>query len=365
MMVHGSQWSDHMDDSIPAHPTLRRTKSPLRAAKIMLDVLSAAVDRDRPLVTHLVITRRCNLSCGYCFEYDKVSQPVPVDTLKARIDHLAALRSVFVVLTGGESLLHPDAIELVRYVREKGMTPFLNTNGYLLTKTIIEGLNDAGLYGLQLSIDNAKPNDVSKKSLKPLMPKLRLLAQHARFHVRINTVLGSSAPEEALEVARTVVAFGFDSNCSLVRDETGALIAPDPATRAAYDEIRGLDRRLPAFMDDDYTKTLLDKGTMDWKCRAGARTFLVDENGVVQLCQPRATPDGKQLLAYTVDDIRAAFDAPKPCAATCPIAYAHHASKLDGWRSQKGPPMLVGAQAAPALPSGSMGRRVPALSVVA
>ncbi len=353
------------DTTIHAHPKLRRTRSPLRAAKIALDVLSAAIDRDRPLVTHLVITRRCNLSCGYCFEYDKVSQPVPLDTLKGRIDHLARLRSVFVVLTGGESLLHPDAIELVRYAREKGITPFLNTNGYLLTKAIIEGLNDAGLYGLQLSIDNAKPNQVSKKSLKPLMPKLRLLAQYARFHVRINTVLGSSPPEEALEVAKTVVAFGFDSNCSLVRDETGALIAPDPATRAAYDQIRNLGQRLPSFLDDDYTKTLLDKGTMKWKCRAGARTFLVDENGVVQLCQPRATPDGKQLLDYTVEDIRLAFDAPKPCAATCPIAYAHHASKLDGWRSQNGRQLQLAAPAQPALPSGSMGRRSPALSVVA
>src|SRR5688572_13259765 len=306
-MAYASQWSDHMADTIPAHPKLRRTRSPLRAAKIMLDVLSAAADRDRPLVTHLVITRRCNLSCGYCFEYDKVSQPVPLDTLKARIDHLAKLRSVFVVLTGGESLLHPDAIELVRYVREKGMTPFLNTNGYLLTKKIIEGLNDAGLYGLQLSIDNAKPNDVSKKSLKPLMPKLRLLAQHARFHVRINTVLGSSPPEEALEVARTVVAFGFDSNCSLVRDETGALIDPDPKTRVAYDEIRGLGRRLPSFLDDDYTAKLLDKGTMEWKCRAGARTFLVDEFGKVHLCQPRMGSPGTPLAEYTIEDIRREF----------------------------------------------------------
>lgn len=363
-MAPRSQWSDHMADTIPAHPKLQRKRAPLRDAKVLLDVLSAAVDRDRPLVTHLVITRRCNLSCGYCFEYDKVSEPVPLDILKQRIDHLATLRSVFVTLTGGESLLHPDAIEIVRYVRDKGMTPFLNTNGYLLTKKIIEGLNDAGLYGLQLSIDNAKPNEVSKKSLKPLMPKLRLLAQYARFHVRINTVLGSSAPAEALEVAKTVVSFGFDSNCSLVRDETGALIDPDPATRAAYDQIRALGRRLPSFMDDDYTQKLLDHGTMDWKCRAGARTFLIDENGVVQLCQPRATPGGKQILDYTVEDIRQAFNARKPCASTCPIAYAHHASKLDGWRSQNGP-LLLAAPAAPALPSGSMGRRSPALSVVA
>jgi MoaA/NifB/PqqE/SkfB family radical SAM enzyme len=346
-------------EATPLQPKLKRKRQIRRDMKILMQVASAAIDPDRPLITHLVITRRCNLSCGYCFEYDKVSKPVPLATLKERIDHLARLRSVFVTLTGGESLLHPDAIELVRYVREKGMTPFLNTNGYLLTKQIIEGLNEAGLYGMQLSIDNAKPNDVSKKSLKPLMPKLRLLARYAKFHVRINTVLGSSPPEEALEVARTVVAFGFDSNCSLVRDDTGALIAPDPATRAAYEEIRGLGRRLPSFLDDDYTQKLLDNGTMQWKCRAGARTFLVCENGLVHLCQPRMGNPGTPLLQYTVEDIRRAFNAPKACAATCPIAYAHHASKLDGWRSQKGQGLLA---APPPLPAS--GKRSPALVVV-
>jgi len=359
----GSEPASSFAEIIPAQPRLKRKFQPVRDAGILLDVMAAAVDRDRPLITHLVITRRCNLSCGYCFEYDKVSKPVPLDVLKQRIDHLAALRSVFVTLTGGESLLHPDAIELVRYVREQGMTPFLNTNGYLLTRSIIEGLDAAGLYGMQLSIDNARPNAVSKKSLKPLMPKLRLLARHARFHVRINTVLGSSPPAEALEVARTVVAFGFDSNCSLVRDDSGALIKPDDETRAAYDEIRRLGSRLPSFLDDDYTRTLLDEGTMQWKCRAGARTFLVCENGLVHLCQPRMGNPGTPLVDYTVDDIRRAFDAPKPCAATCPIAYAHHASKLDGWRSQNGQPLLT-AGAPPPLPVGA-GKRSPKLAVVA
>jgi MoaA/NifB/PqqE/SkfB family radical SAM enzyme len=332
----------------------QRVMRMFQTARAALGVASAALDRDRPLITHLVITRRCNLSCGYCFEYDKVSPPVPLEVLKQRIGHLAKLRSVFVTLTGGESLLHPDVVEIVRYVRERGMTPFLNTNGYLLTKQMILDLNAAGLYAMQLSIDNARPNAVSKKSLKPLMPKLRLLKKHAKFHVRINTVIGSGPPAEALEVARTVVAFGFASNISLVRDETGALIAPSPEMRAAYDEIRELGGRLPSLMDDDYTKELLDHGTMEWKCRAGARTFLVDENGLVHLCQPRVGSPGTPLLDYTIDDIRRQFDAPKPCAKTCPIAYAHHASKLDRWRSQDGQKLLP-----------DRGRRSAALVVVA
>src|SRR5262249_32920623 len=147
------QWSGHM-------------------LRLALKVAAAAVDRDRPLVANLVITKRCNLSCGYCFEYDKVSPPVPLEVLKARIDHLAALKTVCATLTGGESLMHPDAVEIVRYVRAQGMTPFLNTNAFLLTRATIEALNDAGLYAMQISIDNARPNEVSKKSLKTILPKL-------------------------------------------------------------------------------------------------------------------------------------------------------------------------------------------------
>ncbi|HUJ58573.1 MAG TPA: radical SAM protein [Kofleriaceae bacterium] len=321
----------------------------LATAKIALDVAKAAIDRDRPLITHLVITRRCNLSCGYCVEWDKVSQPVPRAVLEQRIDHLARLGSVFVTLTGGESLLHPELPALVRHVRARGMTPFVNTNGFLLTRETIDELNAAGLYAMQLSIDNVRPSAISKKSLRPLLPKLRLLARHARFHVRINTVLGAGPPAEAVEVARTVVGFGFAANCSLVRHASGAMKDADPATRAAYREIRGLARRLPALLDDDYTATLLEHGTMAWKCRAGARTFLVDEHGMVQLCQPRVGSPGTPLASYTIADIRRAFDAPKPCAPTCPIAYAHHASRLDTWRAQRGPAELPSGRRSAAL----------------
>ncbi|HWO24117.1 MAG TPA: radical SAM protein [Kofleriaceae bacterium] len=354
-----------MTDLVPLEqPRLRRR---LRATDLAIAarLAAAALDPDRPIVTHLVVTRRCNLSCGYCFEYDKVSPPVPREVLEARIDHLAKLRSIFVTLTGGESLLHPDIVALVRHVRARGMIPLLNTNGYLLTPKLVEELNAAGLYAMQLSIDNALPNAVSKKSLRPLRPKLRLLAKRARFRVRINTVLGSSAPEQALEVARACTAYGFETNCSLVREASGALAPPSPRTREVYQEIRALGRRLPRYLDDDYTQTLLDHGTIEWKCRAGARTFMICEDGLVHLCQPRMGNPGTPLLSYTVDDIRQAFNAPKPCASTCPIAFAHHASRLDGWRPQRGQPLLAPAPAAAALPPvAATARRSLALAVL-
>ena len=46
---------------------------------------------DHPLLVHIVPIRRCNIDCGYCNEYDKVSKPVPTSEMLARIDKLATL----------------------------------------------------------------------------------------------------------------------------------------------------------------------------------------------------------------------------------------------------------------------------------
>ena len=41
-----------------------------------------------PFLAQLVVTRRCNLACGYCFEYDNTSPPIPFDVLHQRLAKL-------------------------------------------------------------------------------------------------------------------------------------------------------------------------------------------------------------------------------------------------------------------------------------
>src|SRR5204863_8786714 len=94
------------------------------------------------------------------------------------------------------------------------------TNGYLLTAERIERLNRAGLEHLQISIDNVMPDDVSKKSLKVLDKKLELLAEHAEFHVNINSVVGGGIrnPHDALVVGRRAVGLGVSSTVGIILD---------------------------------------------------------------------------------------------------------------------------------------------------
>ena len=54
-----------------------------------------------PFLAQLVVVRRCNLSCGYCNEFDETSEPVPTEVLKARIDKLKELGTLSLEFTGG------------------------------------------------------------------------------------------------------------------------------------------------------------------------------------------------------------------------------------------------------------------------
>ncbi len=181
---------------------------------------------DHPIMAHIIPIRRCNLACAYCNEYDDFSKPVPLETMNQRVDHLARLGTSIVTISGGEPLLHPELDDIIApHPPAPGMIAGMITNGYLLTAERIQRLNRAGLDHLQISIDNVMPDEVSKKSLKVLDKKLQLLAEHAEFHVNINSVVGGGIhnPHDALVVGRRAVQLGFTSTIGIIHDGDGQL----------------------------------------------------------------------------------------------------------------------------------------------
>ena len=169
-------------------------------------------DTAHPLLVHIIPIRRCNIDCGYCNEYDKVS-PAGADRDDARADRPAGatLGTSVVAFSGGEPMLHPDLDELIRRIRAHGMMAGLITNGYLLSPKRIQALNDAGLDFLQISIDNIEPDEVSKKSLRLLDKKLQWLRDYATFDININSVLGGGIknPEDARTINRRARELGL------------------------------------------------------------------------------------------------------------------------------------------------------------
>jgi len=141
------------------------------------------------LLAHIIPTRRCNLACGYCNEYDDFSPPIPTDEMIRRIDGREYLKISIVTIRGGEPVMHLEIEKTTARIRSHVMIAGIITNGYLLTPKKIVALNEAGLEHLQISIDNIQPDNVSVKSLKVLDKKLEYLANFAEFAVNINSVI--------------------------------------------------------------------------------------------------------------------------------------------------------------------------------
>src|SRR5258705_9794576 len=130
-----------------------------------------------------------------------------------------------ITLTGGEPLLHPKILQIVERVRSRNVFAEMLTNAYLLTPSLIQDLNRAGLERMQISIDNVAPDAVSKKSLELLEKKLTFLAEHAKFDVNINSVLGGgiNSPDDALVVTQRARKLGFSHTVGVIHDGEGQL----------------------------------------------------------------------------------------------------------------------------------------------
>jgi MoaA/NifB/PqqE/SkfB family radical SAM enzyme len=312
----------------------RRTVAAKRRVRELKMIAKGLASTSHPIMAHIIPIRRCNLACEYCNEYDDFSKPVPLETMKSRIDHLARLGTSIVTLSGGEPLLHPELDDVIGHIRHRGMIAGMITNGYLLVAERIKRLNQAGLDHLQISIDNIMPDDVSKKSLKVLEKKLQLLAEHAEFHVNINSVVGGGIrnPHDALVVGRRAVQLGFTSTIGIIHDGDGQLRPLGENERTVFQQMKQLAKkhysRFNGFQDN-----IANGDPNDWRCRAGARYLYICEDGLVHYCSQQRGYPGIPLEKYTSADIRREFLTEKGCAPNCTVSCVHQVSYIDHWRA--------------------------------
>ena len=300
-------------------------------------VWKALSSRYNPLLAQMVVTRRCNLSCGYCNEYDDFSPPVSFELLEQRIGALARLNTAAITCTGGEPLMNPHLTRVIRLIRESGIIATMITNGYRLNRKRIEDLNQCGLQEMQISIDNLEPDEVSQKSLQAVESKLSLLAQFAKFKVNINSVLGISdeRTEDAFVVAQTAKQYGLLHTVGVLHDETGRIKPFSARQFDTYRRITDLSHSISHSINYKlFQKNLMQGQPNSWKCRAGARYLYICEEGKVHLCSQRRGYPGIPVTAYTRNDIEREFNTRKECAPHCTLSCVHQMSAFDQWRKQ-------------------------------
>ena len=300
---------------------------------------------DGPGTRFVLFLSGCQLRCVYCQNPDTWSErDGAVESVDDVMSRILRYRAVFertgggVTISGGEPLLHPNLDDIIRHMRSRGIIAGMITNGYLLTVERIERLNRAGLEHLQISIDNAQPDAVSKKSLKVLDKKLQMLAEYAEFGVNINSVVGSGIahPEDALTVANRAVALGFSSTIGIIHDGSGQLQPLNPHERGIFEETKQLGKKSFARFNA-FQENIAHGRPNEWRCRAGARYLYICEDGLVHYCSQQRGYPGVSLFDYTREQMRHEFSAPKSCAPYCTVSCVQQVAMIDNWRAPQKP----------------------------
>lgn len=109
-----------------------------------------------PITASLRINNYCNFNCVHCY-VDKKKQQISLEDFKIVIDNLNDLQIKLCILTGGETLLHPQLFEILDYAEDnyKGDL-ILNTNAYILNEKIIKKLAKYRLMHLHISLDGTE-----------------------------------------------------------------------------------------------------------------------------------------------------------------------------------------------------------------
>ncbi|MBU4002006.1 MAG: radical SAM protein, partial [Proteobacteria bacterium] len=121
----------------------------------------------------LEITHRCNLNCDYCYQKNRADSDKDLLQLERELNTLMNLRkSDTLFISGGEPLIHPQIVDIVRMAHTHHLKPVLVTNGHSITPEIIHTLKKAGVFGFVFHVDRGQSRpgwiDKTEKELNQL-----------------------------------------------------------------------------------------------------------------------------------------------------------------------------------------------------
>ena len=120
-----------------------------------------------PMNGCVVVTYACNLKCKMCNLNERMKtgkKQLTTDEVKKVLDDFAAIGTLGIGLTGGEPILRPDILDIIKYTKEKGMIAHMSSNGFRMTKDNVKKILDAGLDAISFSLDGASAKTHDKVS---------------------------------------------------------------------------------------------------------------------------------------------------------------------------------------------------------
>jgi MoaA/NifB/PqqE/SkfB family radical SAM enzyme len=247
----------------------------------------------------LELTYRCNLDCFFCYnDRDKQGTPLSLGQYRTLLEDLARMQTLYVMLTGGEPMVHPHFFEIGRMTKELGFVTRLRTNGHMLSpRNVARLLEEVDPYMAEVSLHGATPevHDRQTRVRGSFERLVRNLRQAREAGLRCGMVATPTAWNE--HQIEAMIALGDELGAPLrfqgpvaPRDngDTAPLaIQPHPET---WDRIKALVTARRAQRDAEGEASTLSEVTADVEeevpatCSVGVAGVDIDPFGNVQAC---------------------------------------------------------------------------------
>ena len=164
---------------------------------------------------NLMITGKCNLNCLHCFNA-KDNAPLNTELSYEQIlDILNQAKDIGIhafTLTGGEPLVHPRFLDIVKAIYERDMFIFeLNTNGLLLNQKILDVFKEVGCSPLiKISFDGVGYHNIIRQHPKAedLTIKAIKLCIDNGFRVKAQVQVNRKNVDVMMDTARLLNELG-------------------------------------------------------------------------------------------------------------------------------------------------------------
>ena len=268
-----------------------------------------ALERAQPLSASLELTYRCNWRCVFCYNpRHNDLRGLPTARWLGVLDELRELGTLYVALTGGEPLTHPEFLRIARGVRDRAFALRILTNGALVTEALAAEIG----------------------ALRPMAAELSLHGACAETHERATATPGSF--EAMLRGADRLLAAGV------------AVVLKTPLTRMNEAEMDGMraiaeERGVPWRLDPVLTpRDDGDPGPLAYRASPAAvdRMFrALGEQGQIPLEErvKGGTNCGLGRTTLAIDPEGNVF----PCLQwrRAPLANVREASLVKAWKQSE------------------------------
>ena len=162
-----------------------------------------------------MITGKCNYNCRHCFnaaDNSRLQSEFTLEEAERLIREAEKCGINAFTITGGEPMLHPHFMEILRSIYAHGMyVEELNTNGSFLTQTILDEMKELGCRPLmKISFDGIGHNDWlrnRKGAEADALRAIRLCVENG-FPVKVQTNVHRLNIDSMLPTARLLDGMG-------------------------------------------------------------------------------------------------------------------------------------------------------------